>query len=46
MCDLFEKNIFYLYLFMFLAKLGLRCSTQDPQSSLWHVKSLVEACGV
>ena len=28
-----------LFLFIYLAALSIRCSTQDLQSSLWHVGS-------
>ena len=35
-------NLFSLY----LAALGLNCSMWGLQSSLWHVRSLVAACGI
>ena len=34
----------FLYLCMYLASLGLSCSTKDLQSSLMHVGPLMVAC--
>ena len=36
----------YCFLNIYLAVLHLSCSTGDPWSLLWHVGSLVVACGI
>ena len=38
--------LFLKILFIYLAVLGLSCSTQDLRSSLWHTGSLVVECGI
>ena len=36
---------FLFLIFIYLAVLGLRCSTRDPLSSQQHMESLAVACG-
>ena len=38
--------LFCYLMFIYLAALGLSCSTWDLCSSLQHARSLVEACGI
>ena len=38
--SLVTPSLFFFYcLFIYLVALGLSCSTQDPQFSLWHARS-------
>jgi len=41
-----EEGFILFLIFMYLAVPGLSCSTWDLQSSLWHLESLVVACGI
>ena len=39
-------QLWTLGFFFFLAVTGLSCGTWDLQSLLWHMRSLVVACGI
>ena len=42
----FFSFFIYLFLFIYLAALGLSSGMQDLQSSLWHAASLDAACNL